>query len=235
MSTWPHNTFVLIKVKHVNYNNSWTDNVISDYWLDPPQVLITSLSMHDHAHLKSHYQFEALIDLYLHAKKINFIPPMVFEIISLNILQSLHFRFLHLTQEPDFSQTCGFKRIMKVIMVHDLNPKNLYINGLFFGKIQENLFQGCFMALSPKWDSFSKIPLHQFFNLSEKWYEPFWRKHFYLLTCWQQWNHRIPFNLKARVQHLLNCLMSWCDIKLPIYTFPALNLIHIMNLSYYLV
>ena len=39
--------------------------------------------------------------------------------------------FSHLTQEPDFSQTCCFNRIMKVIMVHDLNPKNLSINRLF--------------------------------------------------------------------------------------------------------
>ena len=38
--------------------------------------------------------------------------------------------FLHLTQEQDFSQTRGFNKMIKVIMVHDLNPKDLTINGL---------------------------------------------------------------------------------------------------------
>ena len=57
---------------------------------------------------------------------------------SLKILHSDWPRvFLHLTWELDFSQTCGFNKIINVIMVHDLNLKNLHINGLFlFCKIQ---------------------------------------------------------------------------------------------------
>ena len=39
--------------------------------------------------------------------------------------------FLHLTPEPDFSQTCTFTRIINVTVMHDLNPKNLHINGVF--------------------------------------------------------------------------------------------------------
>ena len=55
-------------------------------------------------------------------QKINFIPPIVFEI------SDWAREFLHLTQEPHFSQTCVFNRIINVIMMHDLNPKNLQIN-----------------------------------------------------------------------------------------------------------
>ena len=44
---------------------------------------------------------------------------------------------MHLTQERDFSQTCGFNRIIKVIMVHDLKPKK-YKHQLFFLQNQKN-------------------------------------------------------------------------------------------------
>ena len=92
--------------------------------------------MSDHTHLKSH-QSEALIDTYLHAEqKINFITQTVFEILK--------------WPRADFSQICSFNRIIKVIMVHDLNPKNLHINGLSFCKIQKTLSFGYFWALSPK-------------------------------------------------------------------------------------
>ena len=37
-------------------------------------------------------------------------------------------------------------------------------------------------------------------EVSEKFYEPFWRKHVYLLTYWQWWNHRTPFCPKAGIQ-----------------------------------
>ena len=65
-------------------------------------------------------------------QKINFIPPIVFEI------SDWAREFLHLTQEPHFSQTCVFNRIINVIMMHDLNPKNLQINRLIFFLILEN-------------------------------------------------------------------------------------------------
>ena len=69
--------------------------------------------------------------------------------------------FLHLTPEPDFSQTCTFTRIINVTVMHDLNPKNLHINGVFFfDKIQKKLF--FFFALSSKCDFFSKIQLSVF-------------------------------------------------------------------------
>ena len=78
-------------------------------------------------------------------QKIHFIPPIVFEI------SDWVREFLNLTQEPHFSQTCVFNRIINVIMVHDLNPKNLQINGLilfsFFGKPKKKLISGVFLGI----------------------------------------------------------------------------------------
>ena len=52
--------------------------------------------------------------------------------------------FLYLTREPDFSQTCHFNRLIKINLVHDLNPKNLHINGFFFAKPKKLYFLGVF-------------------------------------------------------------------------------------------
>ena len=72
--------------------------------------------------------------------------------------------FLHLSQEPDFSQTCGFNRIIKVIMVHDLNLKNLHINELFFAKSKKNLFLGVLVHY-PQIEIFPQKFGCQFFTL----------------------------------------------------------------------
>ena len=94
------------------------------------------LGLPDPIHLKLHHQFVALTDMYLHAKKkINFILPTVFEILNFKNLaiwlaKSI-FAFNLINSRTRFSQTCGCNRILKVIMVHDLNPKNLHINDHF--------------------------------------------------------------------------------------------------------
>ena len=50
---------------------------------------------------------------------------------------------MHLTQEPDFSQTYGFNRIIKVIMVHDLNSKqSIHHSTTFFAKSKKPYFWG---------------------------------------------------------------------------------------------
>ena len=79
-------------------------------------------------------------------QKINVISPTVFEILKMFKNPANWPRaFLHLTPEPDFSQTCRFNRTIKVIMVHDLNPKNLHINGqIFFAKSKKPYFWGAF-------------------------------------------------------------------------------------------
>ena len=90
-------------------------------------------------------------------QKINVTPSIIFEI--LKILQSDWPRaFLHLTQEPDFSQTCDLNRIIKVIMVHDLNPKNLHNNGLFFLQNPKNPIFEAFLGIIPKMRFFPQNP-----------------------------------------------------------------------------
>ena len=91
--------------------------------------------MPDYADLKSHNQFVALTDMYLHAKN-QLCNSNSYS--SLKILQSDWPRaFLYLTPEPDFSQTCGFNRIIKSThrwTIFLQNPKNP-IFGMFFGII----------------------------------------------------------------------------------------------------
>ena len=70
------------------------------------------------------------------------------------------------TWEWDFYQTYGFNRIIKVIMLHNLDQKNLHINELiFFVKSTKPYFLRYFWALSPNWDFSSKIQLYQFLPL----------------------------------------------------------------------
>ena len=72
--------------------------------------------------------------------------------------------FLHLTPEPDFSQTCTFTRIINVTVMHDLNPKNLHINGVFFlTKCKKNFF---FFLHYPQNAIFSQKSSCQFFPLT---------------------------------------------------------------------
>ena len=113
---------------------------------------------------------------------------------------------MHLIREPDFSQTCRFNRITKVIMVHDLNPTNLHINELFYAKSQKPYFGGVLGHFSQneifpkKSDSVRFLPLrHPNFIRS-------FRKTLWavlektclpndILTYWQWWNHRTAFRL----------------------------------------
>ena len=87
--------------------------------------------MPDNTHLNLNDKVITLKDMKLHAKN------QIYTSNSLKILQSDWPRaFLYLTREPDFSQTCGFNRITKVIKV-----QNLHINVLFFlAKSKKNNF-----------------------------------------------------------------------------------------------
>ena len=121
--------------------------------------------------------------------KINFIPPLVFEIWKFKnpaiwLVKSIFaFNSKHI-----FSQTCNFNRIVKVIMVHYLKTKNLQNNGHFFAKIQKNPF----WALSSKWDFFQKPGSVRFlklrhFNFIWSFTKSMWPvlgKRVYLLTYW---------------------------------------------------
>ena len=73
------------------------------------------------------------MDMYLHAKNQLYTSNSFRDVKCLKILQSDWSRaFLHLTQEPDFSQKYGFNRIIKVFTVHDLYSKNLHIKAIIF-------------------------------------------------------------------------------------------------------
>ena len=97
--------------------------------------------------------------------------------------------FLHLTPEPDFSQTCTFTRIINVTVMHDLNPKNLHINGVFFlTKSKKNFFFFCIIL---KMRFFLKNPAVSFFP---------W--HTDILTYWQWWNHRTLFAQRSGSKEL---------------------------------
>ena len=79
-------------------------------------------------------------------QKINFMPPIVFEILKFKnpAIWLAEGIFAFFNSRTRLSQTRGFNIIIKVIMVHNLNPKNLHVNVLFFGKIKKTLFWGCF-------------------------------------------------------------------------------------------
>ena len=114
---------------------------------------------------------------------------------SLKILQSDWPRaFLCLTQEADFSQTYSFNRIIKVIVVHDLNPKTLTFNGLFFCKTQKTYFWGVF-GQYPKNLAVNFLPLRHP-NFMRSFRKILWailektRLPTDVLTYWHWWNHR---------------------------------------------
>ena len=62
------------------------------------------------------------MEIYLLAKDI-FIPQIVFSDISILKIP---------VSGLDFFQTCGFRRIIKKIMVHHLKLKKAHISGLYF-------------------------------------------------------------------------------------------------------
>ena len=103
-------------------------------------------------------------------------------------------------------------------MVHDLNPKNLHINGsmdYFFAKSQNPCFLGV-LGYYPQNEIFSKksgsvsfLPLRHpnFMGSFREILRAVLKKTRLptdILTYWQWWNHRTPFRLKAKVQRLTN-------------------------------
>ena len=110
---------------------------------------------------------------------------MFWFLLALKILQSDWPRaFLYLIREPDFSETCGFNRIIKVIMVHDLNAKSKkpYFWGVFGHYPRNGIF-------------FQKIQLRQLFSLKASYPHEKFRKNpmgcFGGNAWW--WNRTIPF------------------------------------------
>ena len=123
--------------------------------------------------------------------------------------------FLHLTWETQFSQTCGFNRIIKAIMVYDLNSKNLHINGLFL-QIPKNPIFGVFWGIIPKRKFFPKNPALPVFTLQVCVH--YFLSIFYFFTKWY------PFKNyeKCFLLHLKSSLRSreiFVFFSLPFHTF----------------
>ena len=128
-------------------------------------------------------------------QKINFIPPIVFEILKFkNPAIWLGECIFTCYSRARFFAEMRFNKIIKIIMVHDLNPKNIYISGLFFffffAKFKKTYFESVF-GIIPKINFFPKNPAPADFyplgtltlwEVSEKSYEPFWRKRVWVLT-----------------------------------------------------
>ena len=94
-------------------------------------------------------------------------------------------------------------------MVHDLNPKNLHINGVTFLQNPENPIFRVLLGIIPKMKSgsisFSHDRHPNFMRSFRKILYAILEKKFLptdVLTYWQCWNHRTPFRLKAGVQWL---------------------------------
>ena len=131
----------------------------------------------------------------MYIQKIHFITSIVFEILKFKNLQSVWPRaFLYLTRQSNFYQTRGFSRIMEVMKLHDLDSKNLQINGLFFFVFLQNPNKPYFLDILGHYSHTEifpqKIRLCQFLPLRhpnfmrsfKKPYEPLLRKWVYLLT-----------------------------------------------------
>ena len=142
----------------------------------------------------------------------NFIPPIVFGILKFkNPAIWLTKSIIALNLRTRFFPDMRFWQILKAM--HDLNPENPHINGLFFYFLQnqKNLILGVFLGIVPKWDFSQNLALSVFLPLRHRNFMRSFRKILWavlekiglptdILTYWQWWNHRTNFRLKAGVQ-----------------------------------
>ena len=92
-------------------------------------------------------------------QKIYFIPPIVFEILKFkNPVIWLAESIFEVNLKIRFSQACGFSRIIKVIMVHGLNPKILHFNGLIFLQNLKYPIFGVYLGIISKMKFLQKFP-----------------------------------------------------------------------------
>ena len=120
------------------------------------KVLIASLGMSWDT-WPTHVKFAALIDTYLHAKNQLYTSSSFWDIKilkSCNLIVQEHFCIFPIF--ADFLQTCGFNRIIRVVMVHDLYSKNLRITGLYFFAKSRKLNFGVVLGHYPQNEIFSQ-------------------------------------------------------------------------------
>lgn len=129
------------------------------------------------------------------------------------LLQTWSKNVLTVTWKPDFLQACSFCRIMKMTITHYVKLKK--INTLDFWLFWP--MWGKFLDFSSKifFFFFLKNPTMRVFYpediltsraISEKHYEPFWRKYDYWMTYWTTdwhwWFPRNSFCLKVGIKKL---------------------------------
>ena len=148
-------------------------------------------------------------------QKINFISPIVFEMLKLkNPAIWLAESIFALNSRTRFFADRQFQQNHKSSYDAWFEPKKSTHQWTIFLLNKKNPILGVFLDIIPKMRFFTKNPALSVFypwgtltswEVSEKSYEPFWRKLIYLLTywynyIWQWWNHRTLFHLKVRVQ-----------------------------------
>ena len=108
--------------------------------------------------------------------------------------------------------------------MHNLTPKNLHINGLFFAKLKKSYFW-VFLGIIPKMNFFfQKSGCVSFLRLKQPNFMRSFREILWavlektrlptdILIYWQWWNHRTPFLLKAGVQKIImfTIAMRWLN------------------------
>ena len=115
-------------------------------------------------------------------QKINFIPPIVFEILKIkNPAIWLTESIFHLARVPEFSQTCGYDRIIKV-MVHDLNPTWFTHQWIIFLQNPKNPYFGVFWGIIPKIQKSSSLRFLPLRHPNTSW--EYWEKSYELFIYW---------------------------------------------------
>ena len=109
--------------------------------------------------------------------------------------------------------------------MHNLTPKNLHINGLFFCKIKKIPFLGVFGHYPQNEIFFQKSDYVSFLRLKQPNFMRSFRQILWavlekmslptdVLIYWQWWNHRTPFLLKAGVQKIIMFTRAYDEKRL---------------------
>ena len=145
---------------------------------------------------------------------------IVFETLKLkpcNLIGQEHFSIFPFNSvNQDYSLICGFNRIIKVIMVHDLKQKKsthqwiIFLFSFFVAKSKKTYFGGVFghylqKKFFPQNQALSVFLPLKHLNFKRSFKKILWAVlkaclPTYMLTYWKQWNHRTPFCLKVEVQ-----------------------------------
>ena len=119
--------------------------------------------MSGQANPKAYTELLPFMDVCQHAKYQNKTSSPSRDISNQRILQSDWLKtFLALTREPDFSQTCGFRRMTENHNIFRFKPFLATANDSIFHKCPKTLFLGTFGQIWAERDFSRKIRLRHF-------------------------------------------------------------------------